>query len=42
MDPLGRVGRAVKDAVKSTAGTAAEVMSGKLEDPIVDVAERGV
>ena len=41
LDPLGRVGRAVKESMKATVGTAAEVMSGKREDPIVHVAEEG-
>lgn len=42
LDPLGRVGRKVEDAVKSTVGPVAEVLSGKREDPIVDVAEEAI
>lgn len=38
---MGHVGRALEEAVKETVGSAAEVMSGKREDPIVNVAEEG-
>jgi hypothetical protein len=41
LDPLGKVGRAVEETMKSTVGVAAEVMAGKREDPIQNVAEEG-